>query len=141
MSQENVELVGRFIDLFNRGDFPGAFDLCDRDVEFDWSRRLLDPAVLHGRDKSRGFIEETLELFDQVQLHTIELIDLGDDVLNISSAHFRGRSSGADVTAQGAIIWTIRDGRISHFRFYQTREDALEDLRARDTEPTRPHAS
>jgi len=141
MSQANVELVARFIALFNAGNLTGAFDLCDAEVEFDWSRRLLDSVVLHGRDKARGFIEETLELFDQIQLDTIELIDLGDDVLNISTAQFRGRSSGADVKASGAIVWTVRGERISRFRFYQTREDALADLSANEAQAARPHAS
>ena len=130
MSKENIELVVTFRDRFNRGDFAGAFDLCDPEVEFDWSRRLLDPAVLHGRDSARGFIEETLEVFDQVQLHTIELIDFGEDVLNDGGAHFRGRTSGADVQAHGATVWTVRSGRIVRFRFYQTKEDALADLAA-----------
>jgi ketosteroid isomerase-like protein len=130
VSRENLELVATFRDRFNSGDFAGAFELCEPDVEFDWSRRLLDPVVLHGRDKARGFIEESLELFDQIQLDTIEMVDFGDDVLNDGGARFRGRTSGADVHAHGATIWTIRSGQIVRFRFYQTKEDALADLAA-----------
>jgi ketosteroid isomerase-like protein len=130
VSQDNAELVRRFNDLLNQGDLAGAFDLCDPSVEFDWSRRLLDPVVLHGRDEARRFMDDTLDLFDQIQLDTVELIDLGEDVLEVSTGHFRGRSSGADVIARAAILWTVRSGRIVRFRFYQTKEDALADLAA-----------
>jgi ketosteroid isomerase-like protein len=130
VSRENVELVSRFNELLNDGDLTGAFELCGPEVEFDWSRRLLDPVVLHGREEARRFIEDTLDLFDQIQLDAVELIDLGDDVLNVSAGHFRGRSSGADVTARAAILWTVRSGTIVRFRFYQSKEDALADLPA-----------
>jgi ketosteroid isomerase-like protein len=130
VSQANVELVRRFTELLNDGDFVGAFDLCDREVEFDWSRRLLDPVVLRGRDQARAYLEETMEVFEQMRLEPIELIDFGDDVLNVSTAYFRGRSSGANVMARAGILWTVRSGRIVRFRFYQTKEDALTDLPA-----------
>ena len=130
MSRENVELVRRFNDRLNQGDLDGAFALCDPAVEFDWSRRLLDPMISQGRDAARAFLDETLDLFEQVQVESAELIDLGDDVLDVTAGHFRGRSSGADVVARAAIIWTVRSGKIVRFRFYQSKEDALADLPA-----------
>jgi len=140
VSQENVGLVSRFNELLNEGDLDGAFDLCDPAVEFDWSRRLLDPTVLHGRDEARAFIEETLDLFEQLRVDSVELIDLGDDVLDVTTGHFRGRGSGADVIARAAILWTVRSGMVVRFRFYQSKEDALDDLAADEAKaPQREH--
>ena len=30
--------------------------------------------------------------------------------------------------ASAANLWTVRDGKVSRFRFYQTKEDALADV-------------
>jgi ketosteroid isomerase-like protein len=131
VSRENVDLVRRFNDLLNQGDLDRAFALCDPEVEFDWSRRLLDPIVLRGREAARGFLDETLDLFEEVRVESFELIDLGDDVLDVTAGHFRGRSSGAEVIAHAAIIWTVESGKIVRFRFYQSKDDALADLPAK----------
>jgi ketosteroid isomerase-like protein len=57
-----------------------------------------------------------------------ELTDLGNGVvLLIGTARFKGRASGLDVEAAAANLWTVRDGKVSRFRFYQTKEDALAD--------------
>jgi hypothetical protein len=50
---------------------------------------------------------------------------LGEDVLYVGSAHFEGRGSGAQVAARAALLWTVRDGKITRFRFFQSKEDAL----------------
>jgi ketosteroid isomerase-like protein len=103
-------------------------ELCTPEIEFDWSRRLLDPTITRGYDGIRQFFEEVDGIFDQIVFEEEEILELGDAVLVVSTGRFRGRASGVDVTAHGAILWTIRDGKLARFRFYQTKEDALEDL-------------
>jgi ketosteroid isomerase-like protein len=103
-------------------------ETCTPDVEFDWSRRLLDPIVVRGYDGIRRFFEEVDGIFDEIVFEEDEILEFGDDVLVVSTGRFRGRSSRVDVTAHGAILWTIRDGKLARFRFYQTKQDALEDL-------------
>jgi ketosteroid isomerase-like protein len=132
MSERNVEIVRTALDALNRQDLEAALACFDPEVEMDWSRRLLDPEVLHGHEGVRETIEGMLEVFADFQLEEEEVIDLGDEVLFVVSAHFRGRESGAEVTARAATVWTIRDGRIVRFRFFQGKEDALEEIGARD---------
>jgi ketosteroid isomerase-like protein len=103
-------------------------ELCTPDVEFDWSRRLLDPTTTHGYDGIRRFLEEMDGIFDEIVFEEEEILDFGDEVLMISTGRFRGRNSGVDVTAHGANILTIREGKLARFRFYQTKEEALKDL-------------
>jgi ketosteroid isomerase-like protein len=103
-------------------------ELCTPGIELDWSRRLLDPTMTRGYAGIRQFFEEVDGIFDEIVFEEEEVLDFGDDVLVVSTGRFRGRTSGVDVTAHGAIRWTIRDGKLVRFRFYQTKEDALEDL-------------
>jgi ketosteroid isomerase-like protein len=131
MSQANTDLVRRAMRAFERRDQAAMEKLCHPDVEFDWSRRLLDSDVSHGYKGLRRVFEEVDGIFEEVVFEEEEILDFGDDILVVSTARFRGRTSGAEVRARAANIWTVRDGKIARFRFYQTKEDALADL----TEP------
>jgi ketosteroid isomerase-like protein len=84
--------------------------------------------LIRGYEGIRQFFEEVDGIFDDIVFEEEEILEFGDQVLVISTGRFRGRTSGADVTARGAIVWTVRDGKLVRFRFYQTKEDALEDL-------------
>jgi ketosteroid isomerase-like protein len=128
MAHSDVDVVRDVVNAFNRGDFEAGLDLCTEDVVFDWSRRMLDGEVLKGREQTRRLLQGVMEIFDEIHIPADELTDLGDGVvLLVGTARFKGRASGLDVEAAAANLWTVRDGKVTHFRFYQTKEDALED--------------
>jgi ketosteroid isomerase-like protein len=128
VSQSNVALARSAFRAFEQRDMKAIEALCTPDVEFDWSRRLLDPTTTRGYGGFREFFAEVNDIFDEIVFEEQEILEFGDEVLVVSAGRFRGRTSGVDVTAHAAIVWTIRDGRLARFRFYQTKEDALEDL-------------
>jgi uncharacterized protein len=128
VSRSNRELARSAFRAFEQRDMNAIEELCTPDIEFDWSRRLLDPTMTRGYDGIRRFFEEVDGIFDEIVFEEEEIIEFGDQVLVVTTGRFRGRSSGVDVTAHGANLWTIRDGKLARFRFYQTKEDALKDL-------------
>jgi ketosteroid isomerase-like protein len=136
VASANVELAIRAFKAFGERDLEAMDELCTPDVEFDWSRRLLDPVVIRGHDGLKQFFEEVDGIFDEITFEVDEVLEFGDEVLMVSTGHFRGRSSGVDVTAHGANIWTIRDGKLARFRFYQSKEDALADFEAGEAQPS-----
>jgi ketosteroid isomerase-like protein len=128
MPPSNVDVVRAVVTEFNRGNFATAMEMCTEDVVFDWSRRMLDGEVVTGREETRRFLQGVMEIFDEIHIPAEELTDLGNGVvLLVGTARFKGRASGLDVEAAAANLWTVRDGKVSHFRFYQTKEDAMED--------------
>jgi ketosteroid isomerase-like protein len=128
VSRSNVELVRSVLRAFEKLDTAAIEELCAPDAEYDWSRRLLDPVVVRGFDGLRAFFDEVHGIFDEIVFKEEEVLEFGDELLVVSTGRFRGRTSGVDVTARAANVWTIRDGKLARFRFYQTKEDALEDL-------------
>ncbi len=129
MPPSNVDVVRAVVAAFNRGDFTAAIEMCTDDVEFDWSRRMLDGEVFKGREELRHFMQGTMEIFDEIHIPDEDMADLGDNlVLLAGTARFKGHASGLDVGASAANLWTVRDGKVSRFRFYQTKEDALADV-------------
>jgi ketosteroid isomerase-like protein len=128
VSPSNAELACSAFRALEQRDMNAIEELCVPDIEFDWSRRLLDPTRTRGYEGIRQFFVEVDGIFDEIVFEEEEILEFGTDVLVVSKGRFRGRTSGVDVTAHGAILWTIRDGKLARFRFYQTKEDALEDL-------------
>ena len=97
MSQSNLELARSIFRAFQQRDMNAIEELCTPTIEFDWSRRLLDPTVTRGYEGIRQFFDEVDSIFEDVVFEQDEMLDFGDEVLVISTGHFRGRTSGVDV--------------------------------------------
>jgi ketosteroid isomerase-like protein len=136
VASANVELAIAAFKAFQERDIDAIKAICSPDVEFDWSRRLLDPVVIRGYQGIQAFFDEVDAIFDEMTFSIDEVLEFGDDVVMVSTGHFRGRSSGVDVTARAANVWTIKDGKLARFCFYQSKEDALADLQAADAQPS-----
>jgi uncharacterized protein len=130
VSSENIELARKAFDAFGRRDLSLLEDLCQPDIEMDWSRRLIDPVVTQGYAGIRGFFEEIAGIFEEASFEEEEVLEFGDKVLVVSTGHFRGKASGIEVKARAANVWTVREGKLARFCFYQSKEDALEDIKA-----------
>jgi hypothetical protein len=57
MSRENVEIVRNVYVMLDRGD-AATWDLIPSDFVSDFSRRLIDPVRLGGRDEMRAFYRD-----------------------------------------------------------------------------------
>lgn len=128
MSQENVEVVRRIYALLDQGD-EAVFDLASPDFVFDFSRRLIDPVVLRGRDKVRAWSEREWEIWEggHTRWQPEELIDAGDKVLAFIRTGGRGKASGVEVEAYVWNVWTFRDDKpIECTYFGEDRAAALE---------------
>src|SRR4029453_4966521 len=99
MASENVELARRAFRAFERRDLSHIVEICQPDIEMDWSRRLIDPIVTRGYEGIQGFFEEVSSLFDEATFEEEEVLECEDKVLVVSTGHFRGRASGIEVTA------------------------------------------
>jgi ketosteroid isomerase-like protein len=128
MSRENVEVVRRIYALFDQGD-ESAWDLISPEGVFDFSRRLIDPVVLRGRDQVRAFYEREMGLWEggHTRWEPKGLTDAGDKVLAFIWTGGRGRASGVEVGAYVWNVWTFRDGKPVEWTYFgEDRAAALE---------------
>src|SRR5687768_15386507 len=125
VTSANVELTRKAFSAFESRDLSKIQEICDPDIVMDWSRRLIDPVVTRGYEGIRGFFEEVASLFEEAVFEEEEVLEFEDKVLVVSTGHFRGRASGIEVKARAANVWTIRDGKLVHFCFYQSKDEAL----------------
>ncbi|HSD22964.1 MAG TPA: nuclear transport factor 2 family protein [Solirubrobacterales bacterium] len=129
MSEENVATVRAIWEAVNSGDIDEAFEYAPDDFVADWSgSEAPESGVYRGRDAVKARFERTLEVWSEMEYFETEIIDAGDQVVRVGGVRARGRGSGAEVMAQGAQVWTFRDGKPVSVRLFQSKEEALEAL-------------
>jgi ketosteroid isomerase-like protein len=128
MSEENVELVRREFELWNRRDVDGALEMAAADIVMDWSNSRGPAKGVHrGKEEVRKFWGSFLEAFDAMQWEPTEIIELNaSQVLVVTHFQARGRGSGIEVDASGAQLWTVRDGEVQNVKLFQSKAEALD---------------
>src|SRR4029450_12225709 len=106
MSEENVEMVRRGYEAFNRGDIDGVLDLCAPGIE--WSdMATFDTDAVTGKEAVRAYFKMGMEPWEEIRREPEEIIDLGgDQVLVLVHATGRGRESSVEVDARVADLLT-----------------------------------
>jgi ketosteroid isomerase-like protein len=128
MSQENVDVLRAFFQAWEATDMDAALELCDPEVEVDWSRsRGLEARTYRGHEHEgiRGFWNYTFGVFDRLTVSLHELIECGEHVVVPNRTHFWGRN-GVAVEAQSVFVLTLRNRRIIEWRLFQEIAEALE---------------
>ena len=125
MSEENVEVVRRAIDAYNRRDLEGMKAEAHPDVEVDWSAsRGLEAGVYRGFEETDAFYENWFDMFE-IRLEPERFIESGDLVLVPNTAVTRGRD-GIEAVARSCIVYELRGGLITRICLYQETREALE---------------
>ena len=129
MSQENVDVVRRVYDAAARRDVPAVLALYDPEVELDATRvDIVGPmgqSTFRGHAGLRSFFREWHEAWENIEYDFEDLIDAGDQVVSVVTRRARGLASGADVEWHVALLWTLREGRVTRVVWFPSRQDAL----------------
>jgi ketosteroid isomerase-like protein len=125
MSQENLGVVRRAFEAFNRGGPEGTLPFLDPHVEWHDVPDQPEATVHYGHEGFRQAFEVFLESIDEFEVVPEELRDLGDEVLVVQRTTGRGRGSGAEFTQRIWGLWAVRSGQITRVQFYRDRAEAL----------------
>ena len=128
MSEENQALVRQFVQAFNRRDLAAMTRSLDPEVEWTpGGPAAVERTVYQGRDEvSEGFAAtwETWELF---HLEESEMRGMGDSVVWLGRARFRGGdASHVELDQEFAVDFLLHGGMIVRFRGFREWQKALE---------------
>jgi ketosteroid isomerase-like protein len=132
MSQENVEIVRRWIALTNAGDIPAILNLLDPDIECFPAEGEPEAAPFRGRDAYARRAHEARKSFDEHHVEVSECIDLGEYVAVVARISARGRISRVPVSGEEVWLLRFRDGKCVEYRECGTKQRALEAARLRE---------
>ena len=137
MSEENVELVKRLLEMFARREHEAVFAFYDADIEWDATNFGGDGAagvpddlqgMYHGHEGVRTYWRRWLQAWADLEFDVDEVLDGGDDVVAlIHNQRQWGRRSGivTEMPPYG-LVFTIRNGKVVRWRAFSDERSALE---------------
>jgi ketosteroid isomerase-like protein len=127
MSQENVEIVRRLYEGWERGDFRAESERFDPEIDFRYEFGP-ETASARGLTEMRTAWREMLRQWRHWSTGRIEdVIDADPHVIAVSEVRARGRHSGLPVEMPAAATAiTFRQGRIVRMVATDSREKALQ---------------
>jgi ketosteroid isomerase-like protein len=126
MSEENVEIVRRYFEAYDREDIDGWKSLLAPEVEFrSVTADLMGGSSVGREDVARGIIE-FMGSFASYSLSPEAFHDAGDQVVVVLHRSARSARSSAPIEDRFAQLFSIRDGRIIGMRSFPRLQEALE---------------
>ena len=133
MSQENVQVVRRWVEAYNQRDIEGLLELIAPDIEFRSVFAAIESGgIFRGRAGVFEYFEVIDEAYEAFILDPHEFLDAGAAVLLVADAAWRGQGSGAEgKTPIYAAFW-LRGGKIFREETFNLRPEALEAVGLRE---------
>ena len=130
MVSANVELVRSIIADWERGDFSSA-EWADPEIEFGFADGPTPGTWIGPAGMAEGF-REFVSAWEEYSVKVYEYRDLDEErVLSLADWRGRGKTSGVDLgqmSAKGAGVWHIRDGKVTRYVLYFDCQRAFADL-------------
>jgi ketosteroid isomerase-like protein len=132
MSEENVELVRRLLELFAKRDHEAVFAFYAPDIEWDATNNdqlaMADLSEIYrGHDGVRTYWRHWLEAWKDIEFEVQDILDGGDEVVAlIRNQRQWGRHSGiATEMPPYGLVFTVRGGKVVRWRSFADQEQAL----------------
>jgi ketosteroid isomerase-like protein len=123
VSQENVEIVRRFLRAYNDEQLDTVAETIF-DAAVEW--RASDVfGVLHGREAVVAHLNDLAASFDHPEITATDLLDVGDHVIGTIQGSLMGRTTGAGVDLRFAAVFSLHANRMVLVREFETRAEAL----------------
>jgi ketosteroid isomerase-like protein len=126
MSEENVEIARQLLELWKRGDHGGGGEFYDESCVVVFSASWFpDPGAYRIGAETLDAWAAFTDAFEQVESGVDRIVEAGELVVALTYVRGRGRASGAAVSAETAIVFTFRDGKVARVELTD-RAEALE---------------
>jgi ketosteroid isomerase-like protein len=125
MSRENVEIVQRMFDAWNRGDYDAARDFFDPEVHVEAELGTDFDGTYHGL-AGLGRLMRFWNAFGSFRTDIEKWVPAGDSVVALAHHHATGKRSGIDVDMRNWQVFTIRNGKVVRYGLVRTEAQALE---------------
>ena len=126
MSHGNVEAVKRAYAALNSGDMPTVLGLCHPEVVFDNTNAAFDGVVPQGHEGLVEYFSLGREMWKSQRFELQEVIPFGEDRVVVLQRTVSVGRDGVETIARNANVFTLRQGKATHIKAFQTKAEALE---------------
>jgi len=130
MSRENVEIVRRSMEAFNRRDRDAILAYYHPDAELQDLQHAPDaPGRLIGIDAIRAYWTQWDDAFDDFTAEIEECLDVGTYVLTATRWRGKGKDSGLEIDLRAVEVVEFADGKIARLTSgYSNKDEALKAM-------------
>jgi ketosteroid isomerase-like protein len=125
MSQENVEVVQRLIEGFNRrdDDWQAVLAVLDPDIEVVDLDISLDAERFHGHAGVRKWLRFWSDAWGSWRIDGLEVRPVGEDrAIALFVMVCKGQGSGIELSRRDALVCTLRADKIAEMTYYNEQQ-------------------
>jgi ketosteroid isomerase-like protein len=126
MSEENVEIVRKGFEAWNRGDFGAFFDRFADEYGVLRAAEGWRERFYYGKDAVRSFYDGYAEKVGGELSVVGDPVDAGDAVIARVRAHPAGEHSRVKADMEFSQVFTFRKGKIVMHEYFWDHQEALE---------------
>jgi ketosteroid isomerase-like protein len=126
MPEENVDVIRKVVEAFNRGGVEAALAYFGPEVEWVGPPEWLEDHLYKGHDGLRRLAAQWVENFDEYRLDPERFLDSDAGVVALLLT--RGRIKGSSDPVEQQVTWVCRvsDGEVVHVQVYFSWQEGLE---------------
>jgi ketosteroid isomerase-like protein len=126
MSQQNVEIVRRWVELWNKGDWATFGAIHHPDVVVVPPDSWPDGEVSRGRDAWTRQVIRIKDSWEADRIEPDQLHEAGSQVIMNNRWATKGKDTGIEFEARFWVVYTLTAGSITRIEFFLDRSRALE---------------
>jgi ketosteroid isomerase-like protein len=133
MTDENEQVVRRFMDAFNRRDQDGLIALVDPGIDFfapQTAASVGHKTTYKGHEGMRHYLDDVRRVWTSLQVAPKSFHSEGECVVVVGS--ISGERDGQRVESRAGWAWKLRDGKVVWARVYENPDDAFKDAGMRE---------
>ena len=126
MSQENVEMVKRLYDAWQRDGFGVVPALMDPDIEYVNPPYAVEPGTRRGYEGFAIAAQNVNNVYPTRRFEPLEFYDAQNRVAVRVRVVARGVGSNVEVDVERGYVFEVRDGKVVRFAWFNEPLEALE---------------
>jgi ketosteroid isomerase-like protein len=131
--EENVDLVRRGLEAFERNDPKMLGEFLDPEVEVVTSQGLINPGTEHGHEGFHRWSADWMDAWQSFENELVRVEPVGEHHV-VAEMHQRGTGKGSGVKVENVngFVFEERNGRAVSIHLYNSFDEALEVARDRE---------
>ena len=126
MATENLEIVRRGFEAFNRDGVDGILPFIDPDFEATTPPDLAsEPDTYRGHEGVRRWFDSFDEVMEGIRWDPRAFHEERGRVLVEFTLRARGKTTGLEFGQEAVMVWELRDGKAIGLELYATLDEAL----------------
>jgi len=127
VSDEDMAVLGRWVEAFNRRDLEDLAALSDTHCELrPYLASLIEHSAYRGPDGLTAYFEDADAAWERIQLALGEdFREVGERLVGSMEIYGKARASGLEVRVPVSWVATVQEGRVKQLHGYRTEAEAL----------------